>query len=442
MNRLLRKIAIDIRRTGVDAGEIEERILGDARLQGTQIIILITAIIIASIGLNMNSTAVVIGAMLISPVMGAISAIGYGGASNRMDIVLSSLKKLVYQVLFSLIAAAIYFSITPITAPTAELLARTEPSMWDVAIALFGGIAGAIGNTREEKGNVIPGVAIATALIPPLCTAGYGIATHQWAYFSGALYLFIINAVFIAIGSFIVFLILDIPRLEAPQSGWLRFRKWLITGIALLVVIPSVITAYHMVQKEVQGQAVKSFVERTIEKDRVTVLNYRIDGDTLLVTALGASQIDDQMQAQWQGDLADDKVLNTLHLQLIQPGQDDRSDSRKQALAAGDKFEKLAKTYQPDYERAQRDRMLLLEINREVKALFPSVDLVQGGSVARPVVQKGDEQEDDSLSASFVAWHADVYVKAPLTEEQVSSLQRWLEAKLSLPVSVQIFIEN
>lgn len=442
MNRLLRKIAIDIRRTGVDAGEIEERILGDARLQGTQIIILITAIIIASIGLNMNSTAVVIGAMLISPIMGAISAIAYGGASNRMDIVLSSLKKLVYQVIFSLIAAAIYFSITPITAPTAELLARTEPSMWDVAIALFGGIAGAIGNTREEKGNVIPGVAIATALIPPLCTAGYGIATHQWTYFSGALYLFIINAVFIAIASFIVFLILDIPRLQSPQSGWLRFRKWLTAGIAILVIIPSAITAYHMVQKEVQEQAVKSFVERTIEKDKVTVLDYHVEGDTLVVTALGAISIDDQMQDAWKDALAEDQVLQKFHLQVIRPGQEEKANESKPALVASDKFEKLAKTYQPDYERAQRDRMMVEEINREVKALFPAVDLVQGGSVARPEAKNMNGHEGDSLNASFVAWHADVYVKAPMTEEQVSSLQRWLEAKLSLPVSVQIFIEN
>lgn len=442
MNRLLRKIAIDIRRTGVDADEIEERILGDARLQGTQIIILITAIIIASIGLNMNSTAVVIGAMLISPIMGAISAIAYGGASNRMDIVLSSLKKLVYQVLFSLIAAAIYFSITPITAPTAELLARTEPSMWDVAIALFGGIAGAIGNTREEKGNVIPGVAIATALIPPLCTAGYGIATHQWAYFSGALYLFIINAVFIAIGSLLVFLVLDIPRATLPERGWLRFRKWLLTGIALLVVIPSMITAYHMVQKEVQEQALQAFVERTIEKDKVTVLNYRIEGDNLLVTALGASQIDEKMENQWKQALEEDQVLHAFHLQLIQPGQEEDKESLKQKVDLGNKFEKLAKTYQPDYERAQRDRMILLEINREVKALFPNVTVVQGGSVASPVaIQNKNKSTQGNIEASFVAWHADVHVKEPMTEAQLHSLQGWLEAKLSLPVTVQVIVD-
>ena len=151
--------------------------------------ILMLAILIASIGLNMNSTAVIIGAMLISPLMGGITAIGYGIATNDLTLSKGAAIRLCIQVVICLITSTIYFTISPITTASSELLARTTPTAWDVLIALFGGLAGVIGQTRKEKSNVIPGVAIATALMPPLCTAGYGLARHRLDYFGGALYL-------------------------------------------------------------------------------------------------------------------------------------------------------------------------------------------------------------------------------------------------------------
>ncbi|MCI6084987.1 MAG: DUF389 domain-containing protein, partial [Selenomonas sp.] len=156
--------------------EINQRILADATVSGTNLIVLVMAIMIACVGLNMNSVAVIIGAMLISPLMGGIVAIGYGMATYDVHFIRQSMIKLAFQVGFAILTASLYFAISPLAYSTDELLARTSPTIWDVIVALCGGIAGAVGNTRQEKSNVIPGVAIATALMPPLCTAGYGLA--------------------------------------------------------------------------------------------------------------------------------------------------------------------------------------------------------------------------------------------------------------------------
>ena len=170
MENLKKSLAelFSLREDSASMNEIVERIHSGAILKGTNMCILVLAIFIASIGLNMNSTAVIIGAMLISPLMGNIIAIGYGMAAYDAKYVKNSFLKLVFQVFLSILTSAIYFSLTPITNPSSELLARTVPTIWDVLIAIFGGIAGIIGLTREERGNVIPGVAIATALMPPL----------------------------------------------------------------------------------------------------------------------------------------------------------------------------------------------------------------------------------------------------------------------------------
>ncbi len=164
---------LDLKGDSAPFSEIRQRIASDDSVKGANLVILITAILIASVGLNMNSTAVIIGAMLISPLMGGLVATGYGMATYDMQFIKDSMIKLGFQVSFALITSAIYFSLSPISDASSELLARTSPTIWDVIIALAGGIAGAIGNTRKEKTNVIPGVAIATALMPPLCTAGY-----------------------------------------------------------------------------------------------------------------------------------------------------------------------------------------------------------------------------------------------------------------------------
>lgn len=191
--------------------DIHQAITSGANIKGTNMCILILAILIASVGLNMNSTAVIIGAMLISPLMGGIMAVGYGIATNNLSLARRAAIGLAFQIFICIVSSTIYFAITPISTACSELLARTNPTIWDVIIAVCGGTAGMIGVTRKEKTNVIPGVAIATALMPPLCTAGYGIATMQLKYFLGAMYLFFINTFFICLSTLIVAKILHLP---------------------------------------------------------------------------------------------------------------------------------------------------------------------------------------------------------------------------------------
>ena len=232
--------------------EIEGRILSAGEVRGTNLVILVLAIFIASIGLNMNSTAVIIGAMLISPLMGCIMAMGYGFATGDLRQIRNSFLGLTFEVIVCLVTSTLYFSISPITTATSELLARTTPTIWDVLIACFGGLAGIIGTTRKEKSNVIPGVAIATALMPPLCTAGYGLAVGSLHYFLGAMYLFLINTYFIALTSTIMLLIMKIPA-KIKLSPELR-RKLMrrVTVGTVIFIIPSIILAGVMVRREMQ----------------------------------------------------------------------------------------------------------------------------------------------------------------------------------------------
>lgn len=251
------KQAFNIHGDKASYDEIHNRIVSGAEIKGTNLCILVLAIFIASIGLNMNSTAVIIGAMLISPLMGGIMAIGYGIATVDFKMVRNSAVGLTIQVIACLIISSLYFAISPIKTASSEILARTSPTIWDVLIACFGGLAGIIGTTREEKSNVIPGVAIATALMPPLCTAGYGIANGSLSYFFGALYLFIINTYFICLTSTIVLIALEVPKKEKhhasdhtfTKEAWLRLRHKIIRN-TIILIIPSIFFAARLVQKE------------------------------------------------------------------------------------------------------------------------------------------------------------------------------------------------
>lgn len=202
--------------------EIRSRLLDGGRVTGTNMCVLVCAMIIASVGLNTSSTAVIIGAMLISPLMGSILASAYASVSADYPLLKKHILGFGVQIAISVTAAAIYFLFSPVKEPTAELIARTGPTFFDVLIAFFGGLAGIIGQTREDKvSNVIPGVAIATALMPPLCTCGYSIANGRLDMFIGAGYLFIINTYFIFLSSSIILSVLKIPRIrELTEKEW------------------------------------------------------------------------------------------------------------------------------------------------------------------------------------------------------------------------------
>ncbi len=224
--------------------EIRDRIISGGKITGTNMCVLICAMIIASVGLNVNSTAVIIGAMLISPLMGSILAMAYSLVSNDFKLFRNFAVGFAMQIVISILTSTIYFLISPVKEPTPELLARTSPGLFDVIIATAGGLAGIIGQTRNGKfNNIIPGVAIATALMPPICTCGYSIANANWKMLGGAAYLFIVNAYFIFIASALILSLLKTPKVrELTESEWkhLRFRMLRNT---IIVLIPSIVLA-------------------------------------------------------------------------------------------------------------------------------------------------------------------------------------------------------
>ena len=228
--------------------EIRTRLLDGGIVTGANLCVLVCAMVIASVGLNMSSTAVIIGAMLISPIMGSILASAYASVSGDYPLLRNHTVGFAIQIAISISAAAIYFFLSPVKEPTAELLARTTPSFYDVLIAFFGGLAGIIGQTRDDKvSTVIPGVAIATALMPPLCTCGYSIANGRLDMLLGAGYLFIINAYFIFLSASIILSILKIPKTgDLTEKQWRRHR-WRMVRNTIIIAIPSIMAVYFMV---------------------------------------------------------------------------------------------------------------------------------------------------------------------------------------------------
>lgn len=261
----------------IDIDAADRNIRSNIPFRGPNIYILFVAIIIASVGLNVNSIPVIIGAMLISPLMSPIIGFGLGLGTNDTALLLKSLKNLGIMFVISLIASTLYFMVTPLeTDNPTELLARTNPSIYDVMIAFFGGIAGILELARKDKGTVLSGVAIATALMPPLCTVGYGIANLNWHYAGGALYLFFINCVFIALATFLAVKYLRFP-LVAEKEG--RFSRGLISyGILILVVlVPSLFTGYNITNENTFTKNARHFIKENQAIGGTYIYDYAVD---------------------------------------------------------------------------------------------------------------------------------------------------------------------
>lgn len=276
--------SFDLRHDQREPDAIHEAVIGGVRAAGTNLWVLIFAIFVASIGLNVNSTAVIIGAMLISPLMGPIVAIGYGAGVNDFALIKRAFQTLLRFVGISLLTATVYFAISPLSQAQSELLARTSPTLWDVLIAFFGGAAGIVALTRRDFSNIVPGVAIATALMPPLCTAGFGLATRNLSYFAGAFYLFSINAVFIAFATLLIVKVLRLPP-RADVDPAVRKRSRLIIGTAVtLTLVPSTYLAWRLVQREFFSSAAARVVRDLAQDERYVVLGSEVDAKARTVT--------------------------------------------------------------------------------------------------------------------------------------------------------------
>lgn len=273
---------------------IHEEIENGVVFKGTNLWILIFAIVIASIGLNMNSTAVIIGAMLISPLMGPINGMGYSLATYDFFLFRKAVKNFSFAVGASLITSTLYFAVTPVSTAHSEILARTSPTIYDVLIALFGGLAGIVAISSKRKGNVIPGVAIATALMPPICTAGYGLATLQFNFFFGALYLFAINTVFIGVAALFVCQFLRFPIRTIVDSDRKKRINQYISLILTITIVPSVYFGYLLVENERFSDRAQRFVKEISVTEGTYLLDSKLNPTTrgvdLIYSGYGLSQ--------------------------------------------------------------------------------------------------------------------------------------------------------
>ena len=399
--RLYAKIRNGFRRIfalyeGTDAAGTIENIRSNIQLRGANVWILICAAGLASIGLDVNSAAVIIGAMLISPLMTPILGIGLGVGINDRDLLVDALKNFGIAVAVSLISSTLYFTLTPLGQPGPELTSRTSPTLLDVGVALFGGIAGIVAGSRREKTNAIPGVAIATALMPPLCTAGFGLATGRWAYFFGAFYLFFINAVFISLSTNLIVRYLHFPYHEFPDERTrVLTRRW-IGAFVTVVAIPSGIIFYGVITDLQERGAIESFLDDYLTTEQYEPIDWErfeadnIEGDTinLLKVYMVGAQIDSSRIDSCRLALAG-YGLEGYNLRIVQMSitkEEEERLSEEAARLAMNMMELNQKTadlkqlqidsLKREIERMKSDTIPLTAVSAELKPVLPEVEWI------------------------------------------------------------------
>ncbi|MCR5064384.1 MAG: DUF389 domain-containing protein [Bacteroidales bacterium] len=380
-----------------------EQVKGSIVFRGTNLWILMFAILIASLGLNVNSTAVIIGAMLISPLMGPIIGMGLSVGISDLELLKQSLKNYGVATLISVVTATAYFLISPLSEAQSELLARTSPTLYDVLIAFFGGAAGVLALTTKSKGQVIPGVAIATALMPPLCTAGYGLATAQWAYFFGAFYLFFINTVFIATSTFLGVKLLRFHAVHDAGSDALRRGRRVVYSIVLLTMIPAAFLTVNIVKENVLENSKNHFVKAEIEQPGTQILSSQAQGDTLRVVAVGKEITEARIEEarsrlHFYG-------LEEMELMVIQ-AENAENLVMASSLSSAEQANAVLSNQVADLQRqlaaiAAYDT-LSLNICNEAKPLFPDVHSIAVGKLGGVLTAVVTPQEGKRLEGESV----------------------------------------
>lgn len=424
--------------------DIDQALRSGIEMRGTNLWVLIFAIFVASIGLNVNSTAVIIGAMLISPLMGPIMGVGYGVGIYDFQLVRASLRNLFVAVIISLITSIVYFLISPLTQAQSELLARTTPTIWDVLIALFGGLAGIVGATRKEKSNVVPGVAIATALMPPLCTAGYGLANGNWAYFGGAFYLFTINSVFIALSSALIvraFHVQEKQFIDEKTNARVKRTAFL---VATLTVVPSIYLAYALVQDELFKSNAASFVNRYLASDRTYVTQLNIDPKlkVIEITVIGeyltsarlariseglpaANLAAAQLKVHQQADR--EKIdVTTLRTGLL-------SDLYTQSQQALEKKDERIQVLQQKLEAQLELQQQAKRIPEELSALFPEV--------IEMWLSEGNHWQRGIGTGSERTTVLNLRVQRMLTKSEQQKIEQWFAARIQAK-KIKLLVET
>jgi uncharacterized hydrophobic protein (TIGR00271 family) len=354
------------------------RISRSAVLTAENLWLLVCSAILASIGLDTSSAAVIIGAMLISPLMGPILGVGLGMGVTDRALLQRSLRELTIGTLFSITASALYFAASPLATSTPELIARTRPTLLDVGVAFFGGLAGVIAGSRKDLSLALPGVAIATALMPPLCTVGFGLATGNWAFFFGALYLFLLNAIFIALATFVVVRLLHFPHHEEATPEARRKEKRLVAAVAFLATLPSVYFLYDAALRIREQARIASFISQEIEQQGRAVSQWEhrhADSDMLKVYIAG-QPFDSLEAAGLQASLARYQ-LDDLRLALVQSDVSAEDLTRLEGeVQRGILRAVTAAVAVRDSTPLARNReqaRLVREVARELSAAFPEV---------------------------------------------------------------------
>lgn len=418
-----------------DLDKIHQTIEKDIVFKGTNLWILVFAIVIASVGLNMNSTAVIIGAMLISPLMGPINGMGYSIATYNFHLLGLSIKNFSFAVIASLLASSAYFYISPISTEQSELLARTSPTIYDVMIALFGGLAGILAISSKHKGNVIPGVAIATALMPPLCTAGYGLATGKINFFFGALYLFTINTVFIAFSSVIISQILKFPiRTIVDEKQKKKVNAW-ISAIILLTLIPSIYFGYGLVQKEKFFERATKFVSSISLFQGNYLLSSSINPASETISLIyGGRELNDSLKFLIKKEVENFNIKNAefnikqgLTLQDLKSEASEKEKFRSE-LSRLTRLVVSMKEFQDSLSNNHQGNRQILN---EMKALFPNTS-----SFALVEALIFNATKSDSQKVSLALVQSD---KKRLLNSEKKRMSDWLKTRISADSLLIIF---
>lgn len=376
----------DVRQEQEDEQETIDSIKKGVEFKGTNLWVLIFATFIASLGLNTNSTAVIIGAMLISPLMGPIMGFGLGLGISDFELIKRSFRNFAIATVFSVITSSIYFLISPISEAQSELLARTQPTLYDVLIAFFGGLAGIVASSTKSKGNVIPGVAIATALMPPLCTAGFGLATGNLYYFFGAFYLFFINSVFISLATYLVVRVLKYPKKVFLDKDHEKRVTRYVGIIVIFTIVPSLFLSYRLVKTTYFNQQVLNYVNTELAFPNTQILSKTItntsDKKEIKVVLIGDNVSDSTIESA--RNRLPNYGLKDVSLVVQQGFSEQETDINKlKSLLMQDLYknsEQVLRTQAMQIDSLQRelksyhdDRLLAEQIKPEVKVLFPFV---------------------------------------------------------------------
>lgn len=404
--------------------KVLENVTTNTSFRGSSIWILSCAIIIASIGLNVNSTAVIIGAMLISPLMGPIVGAGFALGTYNFALLKKSFKNLAIATFASLVVSFIYFYISPFKEVQSELLARTSPNIYDILIAFFGGLVGAIAITRVEKGNPIPGVAIATALMPPLCTAGYGLSIGNIQYFLGAAYLYIINCFFICIATFLVIKYLGYRPITWVDKKYEKKIRQSLSALIIIMIIPSFYLAYQLLNEKKYTQNVDRFINTEFVKKGFTVIykkiNYKEKPKTIELAFLN-KKIDSATLSTLNGILSDFGLNNT-RLIVHQDDTDIKSEILKELGKNNNELVQKDLQIKQLQKELSAYKPLDSGLRKEIFILFPHITQIALGQMTQVIA--------DSAEGTEYTRHILIYASKVKTDTQ--RLKQWLEEKLHI----------